>query len=218
VLLLVPPFVGDVVHAASVEAEEAALAGDLPWVHDRDDRSNATAAGLDPERVLTPGLRDLFDRCFGPGRDDPWARSTAAGLAIALLQAADACRRCLDGCDAGPAAACIVCDRPFEPCPTFVCPPQAEPDRLPLQRLMLWHGAQRLLERRTAMGDLEHGHEPILSIRLAGDRMWLERIGRTPVEIVGGRRLPLEIPVAEALTPGLALDIGKRRFELEVTR
>ncbi len=216
VLLLVPPFVGDEVHARALEAEEAALTGELPWVHDRDDRSNATAAGIAPNGVLTPGLRDLLDRCFGPGRGDPWARPTAAGLAIALLQAADACRRCLDGCDAGPADACVVCDRPFAPCPAFVCPPEGEREGASLQRLMLWFGSQRLLERRTALGDLEHGHEPILLIRLAGERIWLERIGRMPIEIVGGRPLGFEVPVAVDLVPGLAFDVGKRRFELEV--
>ena len=214
VLLVVPPFVGDVVHAGPVDGEAAALAGELPWIHDRDDSSNATQAGFAPESVLTTDLRDLLDRTFGIGRLQPAARPSAASLALALLRAADASRECADGCDRGPAAACAICGRPLPSCPALVYDSASRPAA---ERLSLWRDGERRLERRTALGDLRRGHEPVLSLRLHGDRLHVERVGEVPVAIVDGPSLVHEVPVEIDAARPAALDVGarpSRRFEL----
>ena len=62
-----------------------ALEGELPWIYDENDESNAWAgSGLPLEIITTKPIRELFNQCFGPGRDDLAARPSMAAWADAL--------------------------------------------------------------------------------------------------------------------------------------
>jgi len=95
------PFLGDQVDEggweASVDLEEQAFAGKLPWVEDEEDDSNWSDKGVPRDLVLTPRLRKLYQRTFGPGRNDSSKRPGLLEWAEVLYQAADltvTCREC----------------------------------------------------------------------------------------------------------------------------
>ncbi|MFB4319786.1 hypothetical protein [Actinomadura sp. 21ATH] len=88
-LALVHPFLGDDVQNGEPEDEERAFAGELPWIDDPGDERNRSSYGLSRRAVLTPGLRALAERTFGPGRSDPVERSTVAEWRTKLQTAAD---------------------------------------------------------------------------------------------------------------------------------
>ena len=98
VVAQVHPFLGNQVEEggwdASVDLEERAFAGDLPWVEDENDDSNWTDNGIPRELVLTPSMRRLFQETLGPGRSDPLRRPSMLAWAETLHQCADLTVRC----------------------------------------------------------------------------------------------------------------------------
>ncbi|MFM0327320.1 protein kinase domain-containing protein [Caballeronia glebae] len=73
-LTLQHPLKGDLVNDGDEDEEQRAMRGELPWIDDPDDERNRASSGMYREWVLTSALVDLFQRCFGPGRDNPQAR------------------------------------------------------------------------------------------------------------------------------------------------
>ena len=103
VLVQSHPFLGDAVESggwdetgAVTDNEELAMAGNLPFVDDPDDRSNRGLHGFSaqPELVLSPTLRKLFRAMFTEGRTNPLARPGAAQFARAFRSAANMTVRC----------------------------------------------------------------------------------------------------------------------------
>ncbi len=101
VLAQIHPFLGNLVEEGgwdeSVDLEEQAYAGKLPWVEDEDDDSNGSDAGIPRELVLTPRLTKLFQQTFGAGRQDAASRPSMLEWAEVLHQCADltvACESC----------------------------------------------------------------------------------------------------------------------------
>lgn len=78
-------------------SEDRALAGELPWVGDEEDDSNATDSGLPTVLVLTPALQTLFNDTFSAGRLAPWRRPAIWHWPQALAAAADITLECA-GC------------------------------------------------------------------------------------------------------------------------
>ena len=98
VIAQIHPFLGNLVEEggweASVDMEEQAYAGKLPWVEDRDDDSNWSDSGIPREIVLTPRLRELFQQTFGDGRGAVIQRPGMLRWAEVLHQCADLTVKC----------------------------------------------------------------------------------------------------------------------------
>ena len=101
ILAQIHPFLGNQVEEGgweeSVDLEEQAYAGELPWIEDEDDDSNRSDRGIRRELILTSRLRGLFQQTFGPGRREVASRPSMLEWAEALHQCADAtltCRGC----------------------------------------------------------------------------------------------------------------------------
>ena len=115
------PFIGDMVGDGEPELEEAALAGQLPWVDHPHDQSNNSSFGLPRHSVLLKPLKDLFEQCFNVGRDVPEWRPSMAEWAEKL----EYCCECLVDCPACSASyfyqpvdktlVCEFCDEPAKP-------------------------------------------------------------------------------------------------------
>jgi hypothetical protein len=96
------PFLGKQVEdagdwAASIDPEEQAYAGALPWIEDEHDDSNSTETGIPRHMILTPRMRRLFQQTFGPGRQEAISRPSMLEWVEVLYQAADltvCCRAC----------------------------------------------------------------------------------------------------------------------------
>lgn len=99
-LTLQHPFKGLLVQDGEPELEEQALRGELPWIDDPDDDSNQAESGIPREWVLTRELQNLFQQCFGAGRDDPGARPSLASWRAAFEAAVARQMYCKsgDGC------------------------------------------------------------------------------------------------------------------------
>lgn len=122
VLAQIHPFLGNLVEEGgweeSVDLEEQAFAGELPWVEDEDDDSNWSDAGIPRELVLTPRLTKLFQLTFGAGRQDAASRPS-------MLEWAEVLHQCADG-----TVACESCDStfyaPLKKCPWCASSPSAK--------------------------------------------------------------------------------------------
>lgn len=113
-LNLLHPFCGDVVHDGPPEKEEEAFQGKLPFVDDKQDRSNEASVGLPREITLTPSLCALFQETLGQGRGQPHNRSGLARWAQTLARAAEqtlTCPEC-NGSFYYLNALCPWCDAP----------------------------------------------------------------------------------------------------------
>ena len=101
VLAQTHPFLGNQVEEGgweeSVDLEEQAYAGELPWVEDEDDDRNWSDKGIPREFILTSRLRRLFQQTFGPGRREIASRPNMLEWAETLHQCADATITC-GGC------------------------------------------------------------------------------------------------------------------------
>lgn len=113
-LTLAHPLLGDAVRNGDPDDEQRALAGELPWIDDPDDRSNASSAGIDRAVVLSPRVAELSRLTFGAGLHAPQDRPGLVRWAEALDTAAHSTLRC-------PACAwtfyltqdrCPACDAP----------------------------------------------------------------------------------------------------------
>ncbi len=91
------PLIGDLVADGEPELEEQAVRGELPWVEDSNDASNARSKGLPSAYVISKSLQPLFKRTFENGLNDSmlrpsmgeWMDALNAGLNELLL-----CRTC----------------------------------------------------------------------------------------------------------------------------
>ncbi len=77
-LSLVHPFIGDLVDEGEPELEEQALTGLLPWIDHPDDERNRASHGIPREFVLSPRLKELSERAFIAGQNDPLERRGVA--------------------------------------------------------------------------------------------------------------------------------------------
>jgi len=93
-LTLAHPFIGDQVNDGDPELEEQAYAGQLPWIEDEKDDSNRATFGIPRKWVLSPRLKETFQRTFGLGRLAPSERPGAAELAERLFAAAESTIQC----------------------------------------------------------------------------------------------------------------------------
>ena len=93
VLAQVHPFLGNQVEEGgweeSVDLEEQAYAGELPWIEDEDDDSNWSDRGIPRDIILSPHLKRLFQQTFGPGRWEAASRPSMLEWAEVLHQCAD---------------------------------------------------------------------------------------------------------------------------------
>lgn len=116
-MTLLHPLKGDFVADGEPEDEERALHGEIAWVDDPDDDSNRSSKGLPRELVLTRELKELFQRCFGPGRTDPGARPSLAewqagfGSAAAILMTCHGDDACGSSFYFNRIGLCPFCDR-----------------------------------------------------------------------------------------------------------
>src|SRR5581483_3658048 len=116
-LCVLHPFDGDLIHDGEPELEERAFRGELTWVDDCDDSSNAASRGLPRGMVLTRPLQHLASACFGSSRLNRECRPTTSAWAEKLARAADQVLVCT-GCGSGFYAnlnACPWCDEPRPP-------------------------------------------------------------------------------------------------------
>jgi len=96
---------------------ESAYKGELPWIYDENDDSNAWAeSGVPLALVSTKKIRSLFDNCFSEGRSDPGSRPSMAEWSEALDEAISVLRVCENETDCGvhfiynKSAICTFCD------------------------------------------------------------------------------------------------------------
>lgn len=82
------------VNEMSMDLDEQAFSGYLPFIDDEDDDSNVGIGGLSRALVTTPGLRRLFQETFAAGRELPHRRPTMAFWALELMKAADRALDC----------------------------------------------------------------------------------------------------------------------------
>lgn len=98
VLAQIHPFLGNQVEEGgweeSIDLEEQAYAGELPWIEDENDDSNWSDKGIPRKRILTSRLKGLFQQTFGPGRREVASRPSMLEWAEALHQCADVTITC----------------------------------------------------------------------------------------------------------------------------
>lgn len=92
-LTLQHPLIGDRISQGTVEEEQAALAGHVPWIGE-ESGVNASSRGVPRTAVLTDELWELFGLAFGPGLHDPFARPTMHDWVQAFRRAARLALRC----------------------------------------------------------------------------------------------------------------------------
>jgi DNA-binding helix-hairpin-helix protein with protein kinase domain len=126
VLAQVHPFIGDYVENGDwgdddgVDREQLAFQGDVPWIEDPDDNSNWSENGIPRHLVLSPPMRDLFQRTFGAGRKDRTKRPSMAEWADVLRRSVDrivSCPDCGSTFDIARAN-CPFCE--LSPSPSFI--------------------------------------------------------------------------------------------------
>jgi DNA-binding helix-hairpin-helix protein with protein kinase domain len=93
-LTLTHPLIGDMVEQGEPELEERALRGELPWIDDTNDRTNASSRGIPRARVMSEATERLAARAFGEGLVASTKRPSAAEWADVLEKAAMSCVRC----------------------------------------------------------------------------------------------------------------------------
>lgn len=95
------PFMGRYVEEGGWDEDEdrelLAHHGKLPWIEDNEDRSNERMHGFSGHMVMTPELRELFQRTFGPGRTERTVRPSMAEWTEVLQLAVAYTVRC-GGC------------------------------------------------------------------------------------------------------------------------
>ncbi len=220
-LAQVHPFLGDHVEEVGWDEDEdrekQAYAGELPWIEDPTDDLNRSSTGLPRDLVLSPPLRALFERMFGPGRTEPTRRPGLGEWAEVLLRAADRIVTC--GCGATfdvTAQACPFCARR----PAFLYlqvnrwdPAYDEDEKLAIGGRPVWNQIlnpfpEATIRRHVVEALAAEDPDPeVLRVRSVPAGIALEPVvGGPPVRLVtGGRiallereqRLPLPVPGKE---------------------
>lgn len=216
ILTLWFPLFGDEIRAGDPELEEPALAGHVPWIHDREDRSNAAAGAPPAAELLGRELEWLARRALEPGRLDPAARPTAAAWAGILHREADRSIRCAaSACQAwcaGHWRQCMSCGSTL-PQPAVILR-VAGSDPLWPEQLSVPDGDSRLLRRRFATGRVgPHDSRPEIEVSSRGAGLRLEQIDTgAGVHAVqpGGRLLPgVPLTIAAGTESRLLMDGGR---------
>lgn len=198
-----------------IEDEDAPVAvyyGQEPWaLHSSDDR-NRSRYGIDPERVLTKQLRELFQRNFEEGLLDPSSRPTAADWTEALDQAADRTVDCTATgcghsylvnrsscpfCGTGRPALLAVTLWDWVPAPLVAAGGQAAFSPV-LHALALQHGQTAHLNDRHAKFAPESRTEPRLRLSWDGTEVTIANTGHESVRLTSGR-------AEELLRPGFSV-------------
>lgn len=81
------PLKGELVDDGEDELEEQAYRGEIPWVRDLADDSNAPAGGIPMEMVASKQMQVLFHRSFGEGKQDAGDRPTMSEWRSAIDEA-----------------------------------------------------------------------------------------------------------------------------------
>ncbi len=107
-------------NGAPADLDERAYAGYLPFVDDKDDKSNPSVGGLPRALVATPGICRLFQDTFGEGRELPHRRPVMAFWALELTKAFDLSLECLECKMSYFPADHTECPYCGEPCSSFI--------------------------------------------------------------------------------------------------
>ena len=229
-LTQVHPFLGDYVEEGGwdedEDREQLAFRGQVPWIEDPDDDSNRTARGVPRELVLSPPLRELFQRAFGPGRTHRERRPGMAEWAEVLRRAADrvvSCKGCRSTFDV-TAGTCQFCTEGLSPEFIHMQVNRWDPEfdaTATVSPHAVWH---KMIDPASDGIVLRHVVEPVLAdaqdppvlrVRMVPRGISIEPLGGRDVHVVmGGRmqrleretRLPLPKPGSEVLLHFGALD------------
>lgn len=90
------PLIGDLVTDGEPEMEEKAVQGELPWVEDSKDDSNARSTGFPSEFFIASTLQKLFHRTFEEGLKDPMKRPSIGEWVDALNDGLNELLSCKD--------------------------------------------------------------------------------------------------------------------------
>lgn len=111
------PLIGELVEDAGPEAEEKAYSGELPWVDDSHDDSNASNSGIPMDLVMSRRINELFHRCFEKGKNCAWERPTLSEWGEALDEAVSMVQQChAEDCNSTflRAETCPFCQTPAD--------------------------------------------------------------------------------------------------------
>ncbi len=204
-LSLAHPLIGDLVAEGPPELEDAAFAGDLPWIDDAADSRNRASVGIARPVVLSRLLADLAARSFGLGLQDPQRRPGVAEWALRLHAASDATLTC-PTCGATYYMNATVCPWCDEARPTFVLAsfilsdPEAEAGakrrRPSVATLALPPGETVIVTDRIARGRSgSAGQLPVLAMAFDGTRVSLRALDESSYRLVppsGGKSVDLD--------------------------
>ena len=96
-LCLAHPLIGDYVNDGEPELEEKAYLGNIPWVGNQSDQTNALSTGLPMHITCSPRTLKLLARAFEAGLADPTLRPSLNEWREVLENASDALLTC-PGC------------------------------------------------------------------------------------------------------------------------
>lgn len=90
------PLIGDLVNQGDPDLQNSALRGGLPWIDHPTDESNRSSHGIPRDIVLSPKLRDLADRTFRLGLNNPEERPGLSEWSDRLYAATNRTLQCPD--------------------------------------------------------------------------------------------------------------------------
>jgi len=178
------PFIdGDLADNMNLKlVQEKVSKGEIPWIDDPDDHSNSTTIDFHREKVLTPRLRKLSQRCFGEGLLNPQKRPGMSAYVETLYSASDFTITCPD-CNStyyGNQKKCPWCDYPR---PDFVKieisrqhPDEKYHQQKPLQVIALEKEKPLILTKRIINGRLSiDSNDPALEIVFEGNTIKVKK-------------------------------------------
>lgn len=181
------------------EAVEQADRGELAFIDDPTDRSNAADGGLPRTLALSPVLSDLAATTFGPGRLDPTRRPSMAAWARALWRAADNAVTCSCGWSYyRTLPACPLCDLEGPPLLGVTVRRTTDGARAETQTVVP-EGTKRDISERTVLGT--SSEDAVVEFRVSAKEIVVTPGRRARVELVAGK------PGRKISGPGLVLKL-----------
>lgn len=201
------PLKGDLVNDGDPEIEEAALRGEIPWIGDTNDAGNACSYGIPLTNVASRQLENLFGRCFGPGKTDPYNRPSMVEWLEAIQAAIEHMAFCQD-CGSSfllkKDHTCTFCGAALDPAPIVASELQYVPSAdsqtaadnwIQTRRVMVLQEGHPQVIRMNIPSEWHNGNLPPLArVELADDRLWIE---------------PLEEPLL-LQTPDKTIEVKRR--------